>query len=69
MNPYLIVMPDYSLWMVQAEDVDHALSLYRRDMPRARGRHRGVFAQVVAPHRMNENTDGGTDDRSNPEPG
>lgn len=54
MNAYIFLMVDFTVWHVSAESVDDALEQFRRDMPRQRGRHRGVFAQVVAPHRMNE---------------
>lgn len=56
MNTYLIVMPDHTVWYVVADNSERAVSQYHREMPRARGRHRGVYLQVVPPHRMNEPT-------------
>lgn len=53
MNTYLIVMPDHTVWTVEASSQTGALEQYRQTFPRALGRHRGVYLQVVPPHRMN----------------
>jgi hypothetical protein len=52
MNAYIFLMVDFTVWHVSAESVDDALEQFRRDMPRQRGRHRGVYLQVVPPHRL-----------------